>query len=82
MLANSLPKLSLVPSSPLKRRDSRSAGFTGGPVDIQAVSFPGYTGESIFQVRHGESLKKFIMVDVGLEPTTQKKTWSVDDGIC
>ena len=26
----------------------------------------------IFQVRHGESLKKFIMMDVGLEPTTQK----------
>ena len=40
---------------------------------IQAVSFPGYAGESIFQVRHGESLKKFIMVDVGFEPTTQKK---------
>ena len=39
---------------------------------IQAVSFPGYTGESIFQVRHGENLKKFIMVDVGLEPTTQR----------
>ena len=49
-----------------------SAGFTGGPVNIQAVSLPGYTGESIFQVRHGENLKKFIMVDVGVEPTTQK----------
>ena len=36
---------------------------------IQAVSFPGDTGESIFQVRHGESLKKLIMVDVGFEPT-------------
>ena len=41
-------------------------------VNIRAVSFPGYTGESIIQVRHGESLKKFIMEDVGLEPTTQK----------
>ena len=40
---------------------------------IQAVSYPGDTGESIFQVRHGESLKKFIIVDVGFEPTTQKK---------
>ena len=39
---------------------------------IQAVSFLGYTGESIFHVRHGESLKKCIMVDVGFEPTTQK----------
>ena len=39
---------------------------------IQAVSFPGYTGESIFEVSHGESLKKFIIVDVGFEPTTPK----------
>ena len=39
--------------------------YTGGPVNIQAVSFPGYTGERIFQVRHGESLKKFIIVDGG-----------------
>ena len=54
----------------MKRRDSRSAGYTGGPV--QAVSFPGDTGENIYQVRHGESLKKVIMVDVGIEPTTQK----------
>ena len=39
---------------------------------IQAVSFSGYTGESIFHVRHGESLKTFIVVDVGFEPTTPK----------
>ena len=39
---------------------------------IRAVSFPGYTGEDIVQVWHGESLNKFIMVDVGLGPTTQK----------
>ena len=39
---------------------------------IPAVSFPGDTGESVFQVRHGERLQKFIMVDVGFEPTTQK----------
>ena len=32
-----------------------------------------YTGQSIFQVRHGESLKKFAMEGVGFEPTTQKK---------
>ena len=43
----------------------------GGPVDIQAVSFPGYTGESIFQVR-GKSERVYSMVDVGLEPTAQK----------
>ena len=40
-----------------------SAGYAGGPVNIQAASFPGYAGESIFQVRHGESLEKFIVVD-------------------
>ena len=33
---------------PLKRRDTRSAGYAGGCVNIQAVSFPGDTGESIF----------------------------------
>ena len=41
-------------------------------MNIQTFSFPGYTGESIFQVRHGESLEKFIMVDVELEPTILK----------
>ena len=41
-------------------------------VNIQTVSFPGYTGESMFQVRRGETLKKYIMVDVGLGPTAQK----------
>ena len=30
----------------------------------------------------GKSLKKFIMDDVGFEPTTPQKTWSVDDAIC
>ena len=49
---------------------------------IQAVSFPGYTGESIFQVRHGESLIKFIAVDVGLEPPAQKTHGPADDAIC
>ena len=71
-LTDSVPKLSLITLSPLNRRDSRSAGYTGGPVNIQAVSFPEYTRKSVFQVRHGGSLKKFIMVDVGPEPTTQK----------
>ena len=39
-----------------------SAGYTGGRVNIQAVSFPGDTRESIFHVRHGEILKKFIII--------------------
>ena len=52
---------------------------------IYSIQYPshfiswGYRGE-YFQVRHGESLKKFIMVDVGLEPTIQNP-WSVDDAI-
>ena len=50
-----------------KRRDSKSAGYTGGPVNIQAVSFPGDTvEESIFQVGLEESLKKFTIVDGGI----------------
>ena len=69
---NSLPKLSLIALSPLKRRHTRSAGYTGGPVNTQAVSFSGYTGEGIFQVRHGESLKSLLSWMVGIEPTTPK----------
>ena len=38
---------------------------------VQGVLFRGCTGESILHVRHGENLKKIIMVDVGFEPTTQ-----------
>ena len=49
---------------------------------IQVVSFPGYTGESIFQVRHGETLKMFIMMDVGFEPTTHKTQDLIVDAIC
>ena len=58
---NNLPKLSL-PNTlpPLKRRDSRSAGYTGGRVSIQAVSFPGDTGESISSSTWGRS-QKFIV---------------------
>ena len=33
------------------RRDSRSARYTGGRVNIQAVPVPGDTGESMFEVR-------------------------------
>ena len=39
----------------------------GGRVNVQAVSFSGYTGESIFQVRHGECLKKLLLVDGGIQ---------------
>ena len=39
---------------------------------IPGRAFFKFDRESVFQVRHGESLKKFIMVDVGLKPTTQK----------
>ena len=70
--SNSLPKLRLVTLFPLKRRDSRSAGYTGGPINIQAVSFPEDTTESIFQVLHGESRQSLLLWMVGIEPTTQK----------
>ena len=46
---------------PMKQRDSRSAGYTGGRVNIQAHFFPGDTGEWVFQVRQGEGLKKCIL---------------------
>ena len=82
-LTNSLPKLSLIRHSPpLKRRDTRSAGYSGGPVNIEAISFPGDTGESIFQVRHGENLKKGIIADGGIRTHDPKNPWSVDDAIC
>ena len=67
----------------MKRRDTRSAGYTGGPINIQAVSFPGYTGESVFKFdMDGESLEKFITVDGGICTHDPKKPWSVDDAIC
>ena len=66
MLINSLPKLSLITLSPAETAGSRSAGYTRGPVNIQAVSFLADVGESIFQVRRGESLKKFIIADGGI----------------
>ena len=81
-LTNSLPKLSPITLSLLKRRDSRSAEYTVGRVNIQWVLFPGYTGESILQGRHGESLKKFIIVDGGIRTHDPKNPWSVDDAIC
>ena len=41
------------PAPLLKRRDSRSSGYTGGRVKLQAVSFSGDTEDGIFQVRRG-----------------------------
>ena len=85
---NSSPKLSLTTLySPLKRRDSRSAGYTGGPVNYPSrfISWV-YRGESIFQVQHGKSLKKSLFYGglVGFEPTTPppKNTCPADDAIC
>ena len=40
-----------------------------------------HTGESVFQVGHGESLKKLISVDGGIRTHDPKKTSSVDDVI-
>ena len=44
--------------------------------------YPGYTGETNFQVRHGESLKKFIIVDGGIRTHDPKTHGSADDAIC
>ena len=69
---------------PLKRRYTRSAGYTGGPGNIQAVSFSGDTGESIFSSSTwgGKSEKVYYCGMVRFEPTTPKNPWSVDDAIC
>ena len=50
--------------------------------ELSPVSFPGDTGESIFQVRHRESLKKFITVEGGIRTHNPRRTWSVGDAIC
>ena len=70
--------LYLTQTKPYNTVPPRNGGIAGRP-DIRAdlpiiepVSFPGYTAESIFQVRRGENLKMFIMVDVGFEATTLK----------
>ena len=58
---------------PSKRRDSRSAGCTGGPVNIQTVSFPWDTGEeSIFKFDIRKVWKVLLLWMMGFEPTTQK----------
>ena len=46
----------------------------GGADPLTHTTQPGF--------RHGESQKKFIMVGVGLEPTTQKTHGPTDDAIC
>ena len=62
------------------------AGRPGVRADLsmsKPFSFPGYAGESIFQVRHRESLKKFIMYGgCGTRTHVPKNPWSVDDAIC
>ena len=58
---DSIPKLSLTTIFP-----PETAGYQVGQTYrrtcqyIQAVSFPGYTGESIFQIRLGENLKSSL----------------------
>ena len=77
-LTNSLPKLSLITLLPPPETAGQQVGRIYGRTCqlSKPFRFLGITGESIFQVRHGnnngESLKKFIMVDVGFEPTTRK----------
>ena len=81
----SLPKLSLITlPPPLKRRDSKSAGYMGGPVNYPSrfISWV-YRGEYFSRSSHGENLEKFIiMVDMGFEPTTPNNPCPADDAIC
>ena len=51
-LTKSLPKLSLITLHQVGR-------IHGGPVNIQAISFPGCTGESIYQVRSWGKSEKY-----------------------
>ena len=44
--------------------------------------FLGIPGRVFFKFDHGESLKKFIVVDVGFEPTTRKTHGPADDALC
>ena len=60
------PQLSLITLFPPETAGSRSAGYTGGRANIHAVQFPGDTGESIFQVRHGESRNILLLMDGGI----------------
>ena len=55
---------------------------TGGPVNTQAVSSPGDTEESIFQVRHGWGKSEKFFVDGGNRTHDPISPWSVDDAIC
>ena len=71
-LTSSVPKLSLITLSLPERRDSRSAGYTGGSVIYPSRFISWGTRKSIFQVRHGENLKRLLLWMVGIEPTTQK----------
>ena len=71
-LTNSLPRLSLITLSPLKRRDSRSAGSTADLCQYPSRLISWGTRDSIFQVRHGENLKSLLLWMVGIEPTTPK----------
>ena len=79
---NSFPKLSLKHSPLLKRRDSRSAGYTGGPVNIPAVSFPwGYRGEYFPSSTCGKAEKVFYS-ECRIRAYDPMKPWYVDEDIC
>ena len=77
MLTNSLLTSSLITHCALKRRNSKSADYTRGPVNIQAILFPGDIGEIMFQVQHGEGLNTFIMVDGRIRPHDPIKTMAL-----
>ena len=82
-ITKSLPKLSLTTLDPPEtHRDSRSAGYTGGPVSIQDVSFSWvYRREYFSSSTWGKSEKKYYGA-CGTRTHVPNNTWSVDDAIC
>ena len=76
-LTNSLPKLCLITLSPLKRRDSRSAGYAGGPVNIsKPFHFLGIPGKAFFKfdmpIYMGKSGKSLLWWIWDLNPRPKK----------
>ena len=74
-LTNSLPNLSLITLSPPETAGYQVVRINGRTCQLsKPFHFLGIPGRVFFKFdMDGESLKKFIMVDVGFEPTTQQK---------
>ena len=68
----------------LKRQGCRSAGYTGGRVNIQAVLISWvYRGEPFlkFDIIMGKIVNVYFWWMVGFEPHDPNNSWSVDDTV-